>query len=61
MKQGNWISCIGMIAYIITSIIDKMIQRVPDYIYIPVGILAIVLILWGQYKNRKNKKPLIDK
>lgn len=44
---------IGIIMYVILSIIDKFVVKVPDYIYIIVGISSIVIIIIGIIKDRK--------
>jgi len=44
---------IGIIMYIILSIVDKIITKVPDYIYITVGISSIIIIIIGIIKDRK--------
>jgi len=44
---------IGIIMYIILSIVDKFIVKVTDYIYIIVGIISIVIIIIGIVKDRK--------
>ena len=47
---------LGIIIYIILAVFDKFILKVPDYIYISVGLLSIILIIIGLIKDRKNKK-----
>ena len=47
---------IGIIMYMILSIVNKFIVKVPDYIYISVGLLSIILIIIGLIKDRKNKQ-----
>ena len=44
---------IGIIMYIILSILDKFIVKVPWYIYITVGISSIIIIIIGIIKDRK--------
>lgn len=44
---------IGIIMYIILSIVDKFIIKVQDYIYIIIGIISIVIIIIGIIKDRK--------
>ena len=55
MKNRSLLPTIGIIIYIILSIINKFIIRVPNYIYISVGLLAIILIIVGIIKERKKK------
>ena len=44
---------IGIIMYIILSIVDKFIIKVPDFIYITIGISSIIIIIIGIVKDRK--------
>lgn len=44
---------VGIIMYIILSIVDKFIIKVPDCLYIAVGISSIVIIIIGIIKDRK--------
>lgn len=52
MKDKSILPVVGIIMYLILSITDKFIVNVPDYIYIIVGILSIILIVIGLVKDR---------
>ena len=52
MKK-SLLSIVGIIMYIILSMVDKIITKVPDYIYIIVGISSIIIIIIGIIKDRK--------
>lgn len=54
MKKRNPLIGIGAIFYLILSIIDRFIFKVPNYIYIPIAIIGIILIMVGLFKERKN-------
>ena len=53
MKNKSILPIIGIVIYIILSIIDKFIIKVSDYIYIIVGISCIIIIVIGIIKDRK--------
>lgn len=56
MKNKSLLPILGIIIYIVLSIIDKLVLKIPDYVYISVGLLSIILIIIGLIKDRKNKK-----
>lgn len=57
MKKKSYIGTIGILGYIILSITDRFIYKIPDRVYIPTAILIITIILFGHFLNkRKNKK-----
>lgn len=43
---------IGILIYVILSIIDRFIIKIEDYIYIPITVLAIVFIILGFVKQK---------
>ena len=45
MKNKSILPIIGIIIYIILSVVDKIIVKLPNYIYITVGIISIVIII----------------
>lgn len=55
MKKGNIFTSIGMLIYLVISIIDRFVLKIADYIYIPIMIVGIILIIIGIIQNRKNK------
>ncbi len=53
----SYIGSAGILGYIVLTMIDKFITRIPDRIYIPTALLIIAIILYGNIQNRrKNKK-----
>lgn len=55
MKEKSFISSIGILLYVVLSLVDRFFYQIPDYIYIPLAILGIVIIIVGFVKD-KNKK-----
>ena len=55
MKERSFIGSIGILLYVVLSLIDRFFYKIPDYIYIPLAILGIVIIIVGFVKD-KNKK-----
>lgn len=53
MKEKSILPAIGIVIYILLSLIDRIIVDIPDYIYISVGLIAIVIIIIGLIKDRK--------
>ncbi|MBQ9072406.1 MAG: hypothetical protein IJY25_04545 [Bacilli bacterium] len=53
MKEKSLLPAIGIVIYIVLSLIDRIIVSVPDYIYIPLGLIAIIIIIIGLIKDRK--------
>lgn len=54
MKEKSIIGSIGILLYILMSTIDRFYFKLPDYIYIIVGILSIILIIIGFIIDKKN-------
>lgn len=46
---------IGILMYIILSVVDRFIYKIPDYVYIPLAILGIILIIIGFIIEKKAK------
>ena len=53
MKDKNILIAIGILGYVILSVIDKFIYKLPDIIYIVVALILFVLILVGGIKIKK--------
>lgn len=45
MKERSFIGSIGILLYVVLSLIDRFFYKIPDYIYIPLAILGIVIII----------------
>lgn len=54
MKDKNILIAIGILGYIILSVIDKFIYKLPDIIYIVVALILFILILVGGIKIKKD-------
>ena len=46
---------IGILMYIILSLVDRFIYKIPNFVYIPLAILGIVLIIVGFIAEKKLK------
>ena len=44
------------ILYVIMSIVDRFISKIPDYIYISLAIIGIIMIFIGAYFTKKESK-----
>ncbi len=56
MKERSLIISIGILLYVIMSVVDRFIVSIPDWIYIPIAILGIALIIIGFIKSKKVDK-----
>ena len=56
MKERSFIGSIGILLYVVLSLIDRFIYQIPDYIYIPLAILGIVIIIVGFVIDKKKNK-----
>ncbi len=56
MKDRSFIGSIGILLYVILSLIDRFIYKIPNYIYIPLAILGIVIIILGFVIDRKKNQ-----
>ena len=57
MKERSFIGSIGILLYVVLSLIDRFFYQIPDYIYIPLAILGIGIIIAGfVIDKKKNKK-----
>lgn len=54
MKERSGFISLGIIIYIILTGIDRFVCQVPNYLYIPIAIIGIALIIIGFIKD-KNK------
>lgn len=55
MKKGNIFMSVGMLIYLVVSIIDRFVSKIADNIYISIMIAGIILIIIGIIQNKKNK------
>jgi len=55
MSKGDILRIIGILIYVVLTIIDRFCFNVVDYIYIPISLIGIVFIIVGFIMNRKSK------
>ena len=55
MKERSSIGSIGILLYVVLSLIDRFLYQIPDYIYIPLAILGIVIVIAGFVIDKKEK------
>lgn len=46
----------GFVIYLLLTIVDRLIAELPDYIYIIISLIAIVLVIIGIITDKKNIK-----
>ena len=56
MKERSFIGSLGILLYVVLSLIDIFFYKIPDYIYIPLMVLGIVIIIVGFVIDKKNNK-----
>ncbi len=56
MKERSFIGSLGILLYVVLSLIDRFFYKIPDYIYIPLLVLGIVIIIVGFVMDKKNNK-----
>ena len=56
MKKRSFIGSLGILLYVVLSIIDKFFYKIPDYVYIPLAILGIAIIIVGFIIGKKKNK-----
>ena len=56
MKERSFIGSLGILLYVVLSLIDRFFYKIPDYIYIPLMVLGIVIIIVGFVVDKKNNK-----
>ena len=56
MKARSFIGSIGILLYVVLSLVDRFFYQIPDYVYIPLAILGIVIITAGFVFDKKKNK-----
>ena len=56
MKERSFIGSIGILLYVVLSLVDRFFYQIPDYIYILLAILGIVIIIAGFVVDKKKNK-----
>ena len=52
-KNFNYMGSIGIILYVIITLIDRIIYKLPDLIYIISLLIALVFVVIGIIKSRR--------
>lgn len=52
-KKFNYMGSIGIVLYIIITLIDRVIYKLPDLIYIISLLIALVFVVIGIIKSRR--------
>ena len=52
-KRFNYIGSIGIVLYVIITLIDRVIYKLPDLIYIISLLIALVFVVIGIIKSRR--------
>lgn len=56
MKEKSFISSIGVLLYVVLTVIDRFFFEIPDNVYIPLAVSGIAIIFSGFIiDGRKNK------
>ena len=55
-NERSFIGSLGILLYVVLSLIDRFFYKIPDYIYIPLMVLGIVIIIVGFVIDKKNNK-----
>ena len=55
MKKGDLLRSIGILIYVVLTFIDRFCFNIADYIYIPIALIGIALIIIGFILNKKSK------
>ena len=56
MKERSFIVSLGILLYVVLSIIDRFFYKISDYVYIPLAILGIAIIIVGFIIGKKKNK-----
>jgi hypothetical protein len=52
----NILTKIALIVYVLISMINRFVVYIPDYIYLPILVVALILCFIGIYKEYKKGK-----
>ena len=55
MNKGDLLRSIGILIYVVLTIIDRFWFNIADYIYIPIALIGIALLIVGFIINKKSK------
>ena len=54
MNKGDLLRSIGILTYVVLTIIDRFCFNIADYIYIPNSLIGIAFIIIGFIINKKS-------
>ena len=54
-KKFNYFGSIGIVLYVVISLIDRVVFKIPDLIYILFMLVAIIFVFTGIIVDRKGK------
>ena len=54
-EKVKYIGAIGILGYIMLSLVDRCITKIPDIIYIPVALLLIGIIVFSNLLKKYKK------
>lgn len=60
MKKKTYAGAVGILAYIILSITDRFIVKIPDIVYIPTALLIIAMIIFGKILDKRKNNTKAD-
>ena len=55
MKDRSFISAIGILIYLVLSVTDRFIYKIPNYLYIPIAITTIAVVILGFVIDKMKK------
>ena len=55
MVRGNQLRMAGILIYVILTFIDRFCFHIPHYVYIPIAIIGIIMIIIGFMMNKNNR------
>lgn len=53
-KKFNYMGSIGIVLYVIITLIDRVVYKLPDLIYIISLLIALVFVVIGIIKSRRS-------
>ena len=53
MNKGDLLRIIGILTYVVLTFIDRFCFNIADYIYIPIALIGISIIIVGFIINKK--------
>ena len=55
MNKGDLLRSIGILIYVVLTIIDRFYFNISDYIYIPIALICIAILIIGFIINKMEK------